>query len=257
MSADQTGPQRVLVGSPAAPALCPSPLIPDYELVQCIGRGSYGEVWLARNALGALRAAKIVSRKFFDHDKPYEREFEGLKKFESISHARENQVDIYHVGRNDTAAFFYYVMELADRAEKEPVRNEHLMADGADVDYGYTPRTLKHDLRTRGSLPVGECVQIAISLARALEHLHANGLVHRDVKPSNIIFVCGIAKLADIGLVSGIDATRSFVGTEGYIPPEGPGTPQSDLYSLGKVLYESITGNDRLDFPELPRSITV
>jgi tetratricopeptide (TPR) repeat protein len=91
-----------------------------------------------------------------------------------------------------------------------------------------------------------------LSLIRALEHLHSHGLVHRDIKPSNIIFVNGVPKLADIGLVTSVDATRSFVGTDGYIPPEGPGTPQADLYSLGKVIYECVTGKDRLDFPELP-----
>jgi len=79
--------------------------------------------------------------------------------------------------------------------------------------------------------------------------------VHRDVKPSNLIFVGGVAKLADIGLVTSVDATRSFVGTEGYLPPEGAGTPQADLYSLGKVLYEMATGCDRREFPKLPADI--
>src|SRR5256885_1915693 len=119
----------------------------------------------------------------------------------------------------------------------------------------YTPRTLKHDLRTRGALPVAQCVQIALSLTRALEHLHAHGLVHRDIKPSNIIFVNGVPKLADIGLVTSVDASRSYVGTEGFAPPEGPGTPQADIYSLGKVLYELCTGKDRQDFPELPTNL--
>jgi len=245
------------------------PVIPDHEVLRLIGRGSYGEVWLARTALGSLRAVKVVYRESFDHDRPYEREFEGIKKFEPISHARESQVDIFHVGRNNEAGFFYYIMELADAAE--PLRREEdresKMEDGRNIEPGgearyplssilnphsYAPRTLKHDLRTRGALPVAECVQIALSLTRALEHLHAHGLVHRDIKPSNIIFVNGVPKLADIGLVTSVDATRSFVGTDGYIPPEGPGTPQADLYSLGKVLYEMVTGKDRLDFPELP-----
>ena len=92
-------------------------------------------------------------------------------------------------------------------------------------------------------------------LTAALEHLHGHGLIHRDIKPSNIIFVDGIPKLADIGLVVNVTEARSFVGTEGFIPPEGPGTCQSDLYSLGKVLYEACTGKDRLDFPELPSDV--
>jgi serine/threonine protein kinase len=249
-----------------------APRIPEYEIVRCIGHGSYGEVWLARSVLGEFRAVKVVYRDSFDHDKPYEREFEGLKKFEPVSHARESQVDIFHVGRNDQVGFFYYVMELADPALTIPnlemrnpkeIRDSRAEKAGVETalrssDFGlrnpdlYTPRTLKHDLRIRGALPFAEALRIALSLTRALEHLHTHGLVHRDIKPSNIIFVRGIPKLADIGLVTSVDATRSFVGTDGYIPPEGPGTPQADLYSFGKVLYECVTGKDRLEFPELP-----
>src|SRR6185503_2842620 len=100
--------------------------------------------------------------------------------------------------------------------------------------------------------PISDCVNIGITLASALAHLHGQGLVHRDIKPSNIIFVRGAPKLADIGLVADASEARSFVGTEGFIPPEGPGAAQADLYSLGKVLYEISTGRDRRDFPALP-----
>ena len=75
--------------------------------------------------------------------------------------------------------------------------------------------------------------------------------MHRDIKPSNIIFVNGVPKLADIGLVAEVNDARSFVGTEGFIPPEGPGSPQADMYALGKVLYEMATGSDRLEFPRI------
>ena len=114
----------------------------------------------------------------------------------------------------------------------------------------YIPRTLRQDLRTRGRLPVPECLELGLALTDALAHLHRHGLVHRDVKPSNIIFVNGVPKLADIGLVATLDEAKSFVGTEGYIPPEGPGAAQADLFSLGKVLYEISTGKDRNEFPE-------
>src|SRR5262249_51151718 len=91
-----------------------------------------------------------------------------------------------------------------------------------------------------------------LDLSRALAELHRKGLVHRDIKPSSIIFVNEVPKLADIGLVAGANEARSYVGTEGFIPPEGPGKPRADVYALGKVLYEASTGRDRQDYPELP-----
>jgi Tfp pilus assembly protein PilF len=121
----------------------------------------------------------------------------------------------------------------------------------------YSPHTLRSELNQHGALPIGRCTEIGHALASALAHLHLNKLVHRDVKPSNVIFVGGAPKLADIGLVAGIDDVRSFVGTEGYIPPEGPGTPSADCYSLGKVLYELSTGHDRTAWPEPPANLAM
>ncbi len=208
-----------------------APCVPYYELLHRIGGGSYGEVWLARNVMGPYRAVKVV---------PFEREFAGIKRFEPISRVHESQVDILHVGRNGEC--FYYVMELAD----DQTRGQHILPDG------YVPKTLRSEIARCGKLSYEDCLKIALLLTTALEHIHQHGLVHRDIKPSNIIFVDGAPKLADIGLVTGVEGTRSYVGTEGYIPPEGLGTPQADLYSLGKVLYEIITGKDRQDFPEPP-----
>ncbi len=79
----------------------PLPTVPDHELLKCIGRGSYGEVWLARNIMGAYRAVKVVYRSTFDSERPYDREFEGLQKFEPVSRTHESQLAILHVGRND------------------------------------------------------------------------------------------------------------------------------------------------------------
>jgi tetratricopeptide (TPR) repeat protein len=104
-------------------------------------------------------------------------------------------------------------------------------------------------------LPIDRCIEVGHALASALAHLHGHKLVHRDVKPSNVIFVGGLPKLADIGLVAGVDESRSFVGTEGYIPPEGPGTPSADCYALGKLLYELSTGHDRTSWPEPPADL--
>ena len=239
------------------------PTIPDHELLRRIGGGSYGEVWLARNVLGEFRAAKVVNRRTFGQDRPYEREFEGIKKYEPVSRTHDSQVDILHVGRNDQSGYFYYVMELADAAEPQVSGFKFQVSSSGSPAIGqpetrnlkpetYTPRTLKHDVHSHGRLPFEECLQIGLALTTALDHLHKHDLVHRDVKPSNIIFINGIPKLADIGLVTDIGEANSLVGTEGYMAPEFPGTPQADLYSLGKVLYEISMGRKGQVFPELP-----
>ena len=71
-----------------------------------IGRGSYGEVWLARNAIGTLRAVKIVHRQSFQRAEHFEREFKGLLKFEPISRSHDGLVDVLQIGRRDDAGYF-------------------------------------------------------------------------------------------------------------------------------------------------------
>lgn len=222
----------------------PEPVIPDHEVLRKFGGGAYGEVWLARGVTGALRAVKIVYREDFDDERGFEREFEGILKFEPISRDHPGMVNILHVGRSpDGNSFYYYVMELGDD-----------VVAGRDINpVEYEGRTLRSDAKRAKNrrLDTDFCIDVGLRLAEALRHLHDNGLAHRDVKPSNVIFVNGKAKLADIGLVAA-RGQRTFVGTEGFVPPEGPGSTQADVYSLGKVLYEIATGKDRLDFPELP-----
>lgn len=219
------------------------PLIPDHEVLRVIGRGAYGEIWLARSLTGALRAVKMVYRSTFESDRAFQREFQGMSSFEPISRAHAGFVDILHVGR--TTEYLYYIMELAD---------DHIAGRKIDIIH-YEPRTLKRDLERHNRLSAKESIQLGLSLTEALHALHEHGLTHRDIKPSNIIFIDGAPKLADIGLVAAA-GQRSFVGTEGYVPPEGPGTPQADIFSLGKVLYEVSTGKDRLDFPELDSKLS-
>ena len=214
------------------------PVIPDHEVLRVIGRGAYGEIWLACSLTGALRAVKIVYRSTFESERAFQREFQGMSAFEPISRAHAGFIDVLHVGC--TSEYLYYIMELAD---------DHLAGRKIDVA-NYEPRTLKSDVDRQKRLSASESIQLGLSLTEALHALHAHGLTHRDIKPSNIIFVDGVPKLADIGLVAAT-GQRSFVGTEGYVPPEGPGTTQADIFSLGKVLYEISSGKDRLDFPEI------
>ena len=94
---------------------------------------------------------------------------------------------------------------------------------------------------------------MSLTLTSALGHLHKHGLIHRDIKPSNIIFVNGIS-LADIGLVAEV-GEAAVRGHRRLHSAGGPGLAQADIYGLGKVMYEAVTGKDRLDFPELPTAL--
>lgn len=218
------------------------PSIPDHELIRPIGAGSYGVVWLARSVLGVCRAIKIVSRTRFDHARPFEREYEGIKRFEPISRIHDAFVDILQVGWSPNHEFFYYVMELAD----DSIQGQNIVPDE------YRPRSLASDLAASGALTIHQTVQIGLALSQALEFLHSKELIHRDIKPANVVFVGGKPKLADISLVSTVSEANTYVGTSGFIAPEGPNSVQGDLYSLGKVLYELVSGKDRNDFPALP-----
>ena len=96
------------------------PQIPDHELIRPIGRGSYGEVWLARSVMGTYRAVKIIYRHTFKEAHPFEREYNGIQKFEPVSRSHTGLVDILTLGLLADGAGFYYVMELADQATPGP-----------------------------------------------------------------------------------------------------------------------------------------
>ena len=216
------------------------PAIPEHNLIKLIGRGGYGEVWLANNELGGKRAIKIVRRSSFDDDRPYEREWSGIKEYEPISRKHEGLISILQVGRDNEAGLFYYVMDLADNARE---------ADTANLQ-DYTPKSLKSELEN-SSFSIEKTYSTMNSVLKALDHLHKNNLVHRDLKPSNILYLDGKPCLADPGLISSIDSSLSVVGTIGYMPREGPGRSTGDVFSMGIILYEMLTGKERCSFPEL------
>jgi CHASE2 domain-containing sensor protein len=238
---------------PAAAAVEDLPEVPDYKLFQpAFGEGAYGKVWLARNTTGQWRALKVVYLANFDQNTdPYEREFNGIKKYQPVSDKHPGLLRVEFVSEKQSG-YFYYVMELGDPLEpgweQEPST--------------YKPRDLVSERARshRRRLPVRECVRIGLALSDALDFLHRQGLTHRDIKPQNIIFVNGQPKLADLGLITEIrppDQERTLVGTPGYMPPppERPGTPQADIYALGMVLYVLSTGRNAAYFPEIATTL--
>ena len=221
-----------------------APHIPGYALLRCIGRGAYGEVWIARNHIGTFNAVKVVFRNRLPEARAYEREFRGIRRYTPVSLRHPGLVKILHVGRDDNAQYFHYVMELGD----DEVAGQEINPET------YQPRNFAKDLAQKGHLPVAQCIAMGIALCKPLEFLHSKRLMHRDIKPANIIFVEGIPKLADVGLVTEYNRNpdeMSYMGTEGYMA-ESPTKPSSDIYSFGKVLYEALTGLDRRQFPALP-----
>src|SRR5262245_31831135 len=139
------------VGLPGTAAF---PTVPDHELLRLIGSGSGGQVWLARNVMGTCRAVKIVYERSFRHRRPYDREFNGVQKFEPISRLHDGLVDVLQVGRDDAAGYFYCVMELADDVRL-----------GQNIDpKEYAPRSLAADARSR-QLSTEDCLRIGADLA--------------------------------------------------------------------------------------------
>jgi serine/threonine protein kinase len=231
---------------PLPPPLAQSTIsIPEHEVIRQIGRGASGEVWLARNIVGVYRAVKIMRSGEHERQRSFEQELAGMMRFEPISRLHDGLVDILQVGQNKEEGYFYYVMELAD-----------CVHSGQSIEVEtYLAHTLSEHVRQRGRLPARECIRLGAAMASALGFLHRQNLVHRDLKPSNIIFVNGFPKLADIDLVTGMSGKSADVGTKGFIAPEGSGTAQADIYSLGKILYEMSTGNPAREYPVLPADL--
>ena len=131
-------------------------------------------------------------------------------------------------------------MDLADDLTGTP----------GSADPGYRPATLQSRLQA-GPLPPEECRRRARELLAGLAALHDAGMVHRDVKPANCLFVGGELRLADFGLLTEADRQMSRVGTESYMPPDGRMDARADVYAAGLTVYEMITGLPTTCFPSL------
>ncbi len=218
------------------------PNIPDFDLIRPIGRGGFGQVWLATNrATGALRAVKVILLRRSDGLDAAGREITSIARLEATLRRRHrNLITIHHVGKTDE--HLYYVMDPAD----------DISGAAASADSNYRPATLKSRLE-RGPLSADECVKFAGQLLSGLASLHEAGMVHRDVKPANCLFVDGELKLADFGLLTETGPHVSRVGTEKYMPPDGRMDTRADVYAAGLVIYEMLTGLPADRFPHLGR----
>ena len=216
------------------------PEVPDFELIRPIGRGGFGEVWLATNrTTGHLRAIKVISLQGAEQADPASREIASLTRLETnLGREHPNLLSIHHVGKSDE--YLFYVMDPADDVGGGPA------IDGLD----YRPATLQSRLQ-EGAFPAQACMDYAKQLLAGLASLHEAGMVHRDVKPANCLFVDGQLKLADFGLVTDVHPLVSRIGTRKYMPPDGSMDMRADVYAAGLVIYEMISGQPVDDFPRL------
>ena len=202
-----------------------------YEIIKKIGNGGMAMVYQAKDqVLNRYIAVKIL-RDEFTTDQEFIKRFEvEAQAAASITHP--NIVSVYDVGREEN--LYYIVMELIQG------------------------KTLKEIIiEEEGPLPWKWSVNIAIQIASALEVAHKNSIVHRDIKPHNIIITeDGIAKVTDFGIAkavsnSTITAFGTTIGSVHYFSPEhargGYTDAKSDLYSLGVVMYEMLTGKVPFD----------
>jgi eukaryotic-like serine/threonine-protein kinase len=217
-----------------------TPQVPDFDLVRPLGEGGFGQVWLAINrTTGQPRAVKIIPRARAGNGDPAGREIASLIRLEANSRCRHpNLLVIHHVG--ETAEHVFYVMDLAD----------DLSGALSPTDSGYRPATLESRLAT-GPLEPDECQRCAEQLLAALACLHRSGMVHRDVKPANCLFLGGELKLGDFGLLTSAGAAVSRIGTLRYMPPDGRMDARADVYAAGLVIYEMLSGLRAERFPSL------
>ena len=199
-----------------------------WTLRQEIGRGAAGVVYLATNAEGRFAAVKVCFREELG-DVRYERELRGAKLFKQIP-SGEGLVRVLEFG--DCSWGFFTVMELADDE----------FGAHPDAIAGYRPKTLSSVIAGEKALSVKESLKLGLALAKGLETLQRHHLLHRDIKPGNVIYVGGRPVLSDPGLIIEESEAVSLVGTPGYVPPERFTAAASDIYSLGLTLKAASFG---------------
>ena len=197
-----------------------------YQIIKSIGEGGMANVYLAYDTILDRNVAVKILRGELSSDEKFVRRFQR-EALSASSLSNPNIVEVYDVGEDN--GDFYIVMEY--------IEGKHLKAL----------------LKKRGKLTVTEVVDIMSQIANGLSVAHDSYIIHRDIKPQNIMILeNGMVKITDFGIAMAINATQltqtnSVMGSVHYLPPEqasGKGaTLQSDIYSMGILMYELLTGN--------------
>lgn len=196
-----------------------------YQIIKSIGEGGMANVYLAYDTILDRNVAVKVLRGDLASDEKFVRRFQR-EALSASSLSNPNIVEVYDVGEDNGE--FYIVMEY--------VEGKHL----------------KNLLKKRGKLTVPEVVDIVLQITNGLSVAHDSYIIHRDIKPQNILILDnGLIKITDFGIAVAMNATQltqtnSVMGSVHYLPPEqasGKGaTLQSDIYSIGILMYELLTG---------------
>lgn len=197
-----------------------------YEIIKTIGEGGMANVYLANDTILDRKVAIKVLRGDLSNDEKFIRRFQReALSVSNLSHP--NIVEVYDVGEEDGQ--YYIVMEYIEG------------------------KTLKQLLKKRETLSLPEVIDIMLQLTDGLAHAHESYIIHRDIKPQNIMILDnGLVKITDFGIAMALNATQltqtnSVMGSVHYLPPEQANgksaTVKSDIYSLGILMYELITGS--------------
>lgn len=196
-----------------------------YEIVRTIGEGGMANVYLAFDLILKRNVAVKILRGDLASDEKFVRRFQR-EAISASSLSHPNIVEVYDVGEEDGK--YYIVMEYVDG------------------------KTLKNLIKKRGALTIPEVIDIMSQLTSAILCAHQNYIIHRDIKPQNVMILeDGRVKMTDFGIALAINSTEltqtnSVMGSVHYLPPEqanGSGaTVKSDIYSLGILMYELLTG---------------
>jgi serine/threonine-protein kinase len=205
--------------------------IPGYEFLEKIGKGAMGNVYKARQlSMDRIVAIKVLPKAYSTNEQYIKRFLREARAAAKLNH--RNIVLGLDVG--ESRGLYYYAMEFVDG------------------------KTVSRMIKESGPLPEKKALEVALQVARALEHAHQNNFIHRDIKPDNIMLTSeGTAKLCDLGLAKQTDADSSLtmagtsLGTPYYISPEQAKGARdvdirTDIYALGGTLFRMATG--RLPF---------